>query len=191
MAGINDQSDAAHPSYFDPPTGPRSADESTHYLRWIDHQLSKSTADYLFVAGHYPVYSACSHGNTQYLIDHLEPLMKKYDVTAYLSGHEHCALHVERHTIDYILTGTGDECCYEGSNVDQLPDDAELQYLLSDERNPHGAVGGFVSVTTATGDGEARMVVTYHDQGGRELYTTSLYPRRNRGGQEVEVEKDE
>ena len=189
LAGINEQSDATHPSYFDPLTGPRSADESTKYMRWIDHQLSKSTADYLFVAGHYPVYSACSHGNTQYLIDYLEPMMKKYDVTAYLSGHEHCALHVERHTIDFILTGTGDECCYEGSNVDQLPGDAELQYLLSDERNPHGAVGGFVSATTAT-DGEARMVVTYHDQGGREQYTTSLYPRRNKGGHH-KVEKDE
>ena len=177
LAGLNEHSDSSHPSYFDPLKGPLSAEESTKHLRWIDHQLSKSTADYLFVAGHYPVYSACSHGNTQYLIDHLEPMMKKHGVTAYLSGHEHCALHVERQDLDYILTGTGDECCYEGSNIDQLPDDADLRYLLSTEQNPHGAVGGFASFATAT-DGRARMDVTYHDQGGRELYTTSLYPRR-------------
>ena len=185
LAGLNDRTDAAHPSYFDPPAGPRSEEESTKHLRWIDRRLARSTADYLFVAGHYPVYSACSHGSTPYLVDRLEPLMKRHGVTAYLSGHEHCALHVERSTVDYILTGTGDECCYEGSNVERLPDDARLQYLLSAERNPTGAVGGFVSLATST-DGEARMEVAYHDQGGRELYTTSLYPRRNKGGHEVE-----
>ena len=181
LAGINALSDSSHPSYFDSLPGPRSADESIKYLRWIDHRLSKSTADYLFVAGHYPVYSACSHGNTEYLIDHLEPLMKKHGVTAYLSGHEHCALHIERKTVDFILTGTGDECCYEGSNVDQLPDDADLKYLLSQERNPSGAVGGFTSFASAT-DGQARLDVVYHDQGGKELYSTSLYPRKNVGG---------
>ena len=181
LAGINALSDPSHPSYFDPLTGPRSEDESFKYLRWIDHRLSKSTADYLFVAGHYPVYSACSHGNTEYLIDHLEPLMTKYGVTAYLSGHEHCALHVERDDLDYILTGTGDECCYEGSNVDGLPDDADLRYLLSQERNPSGAVGGFASFASAN-DGQARLDVVYHDQGGKELYSTSLYPRKHAGG---------
>jgi len=181
LAGINALSDSSHPSYFDPLAGPRSADESTKYLRWIDQRLAKSTADYLFVAGHYPVYSACSHGNTEYLIDHLEPLMKKHGVTAYLSGHEHCALHIERETVDFILTGTGDECCYEGSNVDGLPDDADLRYLLSQEQNQHGAVGGFTSFASAT-DGQARLDVAYHDQGGKELYSTSLYPRKNAGG---------
>lgn len=181
LAGINALSDSSHPSYFDPLAGPRSADESTQYLRWIDQRLAKSTADYLFVAGHYPVYSACSHGNTEYLIDRLEPLMKKHGVTAYLSGHEHCALHVERDDLDYILTGTGDECCYEGSNVDGLPDDADLRYLLSEERNPSGAVGGFASFASAA-DGQARLDVAYRDQGGKELYSTSLYPRKNVGG---------
>jgi tartrate-resistant acid phosphatase type 5 len=179
LAGINPVSDVRHPAYFDPPTL-AAADESAKYLRWIDHRLSKSTADYLFVAGHYPVYSACSHGNTQFLVDHLEPLLTKHGVTAYLSGHEHCAFHLEHSDIDYILTGTGDECCYDGSRADELPDDADLRYLLSAERNPTGAVGGFASFATAT-DGEARMDVKYHDQGGKELYTTSLYPRRNNG----------
>ena len=190
LAGINALSDSSHPSYFDPLAGPRSADESTQYLRWIDHRLAKSTADYLFVAGHYPVYSACSHGNTEYLIDRLEPLMKKHGVTAYLSGHEHCALHVERDDLDYILTGTGDECCYEGSNVDGLPDDADLRYLLSKERNPSGAVGGFASFASAT-DGQARLDVAYRDQGGKELYSTSLYPRKNVGsGASSEMEEE-
>jgi len=38
--------------------------------------MKESKADYLFVAGHYPVYSACSHGNTDYLVDNLKPLLE-------------------------------------------------------------------------------------------------------------------
>lgn len=60
--------------------------------------MKASTADYLFVAGHYPVYSACSHGNTQELINDIKPLLEKYGAH-YLSGHDHCQ--------EYINPGTG------------------------------------------------------------------------------------
>lgn len=46
-------------------------------------------ADYLIVAGHHPVLSAGIHGSTSYLISNLKPLLEEYDVTAYLSGHDH------------------------------------------------------------------------------------------------------
>ena len=29
---------------------------------WIEDTLAASTADFLWVAGHYPVWSVCSHG---------------------------------------------------------------------------------------------------------------------------------
>ena len=51
--------------------------------------MAASTADYLFVAGHYPVYSGCSHGSTSSLISWLKPLLEKYGAH-YLSGHDHC-----------------------------------------------------------------------------------------------------
>jgi hypothetical protein len=37
-------------------------------LQWIADTLNKSTADWLFLFGHYPVYSGGSNGNTQELI---------------------------------------------------------------------------------------------------------------------------
>ena len=41
------------------------------------------------MAGHHPVLSAGIHGNTPYLLSNLRPLMEEYDVTAYISGHDH------------------------------------------------------------------------------------------------------
>lgn len=46
-------------------------------------------AEYLVVAGHHPIFSSSSHGNTKCLIQRLKPLLEKYLVTAYFSGHDH------------------------------------------------------------------------------------------------------
>lgn len=61
---------------------------------WIEEQLASSNADYVVVAGHYPMYSVCSHGPTETLIHHLRPLLYKYGAH-YLSGHDHCMVHYE------------------------------------------------------------------------------------------------
>ena len=46
-------------------------------------------AEYLIVAGHHPIFSSGSHGNTKCLIQRLKPLLEKNSVTAYFSGHDH------------------------------------------------------------------------------------------------------
>ena len=46
-------------------------------------------AEYLVVAGHYPVYSGGIHGSTKCLVDRLQPLLREYHATAYFSGHDH------------------------------------------------------------------------------------------------------
>lgn len=51
----------------------------TAQQEWIEAQLSASTADYVIVAGHYPIYDACSHGNTETLIVNLLPLLNEYE----------------------------------------------------------------------------------------------------------------
>jgi len=33
-------------------------------MRWLQATLNASTADWIIVAGHYPVYSGGEHGNT-------------------------------------------------------------------------------------------------------------------------------
>ncbi|KAI6225391.1 Tartrate-resistant acid phosphatase type 5 [Aphelenchoides fujianensis] len=68
---------------------PQWADEAERQWKWVEQQLSDSTADYLFVVGHYPIYSISSHGNVQCLIDRLDPLLRRFQVSAYISGHDH------------------------------------------------------------------------------------------------------
>jgi hypothetical protein len=73
--GVSDESDAR---YFDKlPTRARS--EAAEQWAWIEKSISESTADFLLVGGHYPVYSACDHGNSQNLIDNLQPLLVQYE----------------------------------------------------------------------------------------------------------------
>ena len=49
--------------------------------------IKTSTADFLIVAGHYPVWSIASHGPTINLVQKLQPMLQKNKVTAYMSGH--------------------------------------------------------------------------------------------------------
>jgi tartrate-resistant acid phosphatase type 5 len=57
--------------YFNPPPGlldEISFNKASMTLSWVKKAIEQSDADYLIVAGHYPIYSACSHGNTMELI---------------------------------------------------------------------------------------------------------------------------
>lgn len=62
---------------------------------WLEDTLRKSTADWLFVCGHHPVYSIGRHGPTPRLVNQLRPLLEKYKVAAYLCGHDHNLQHIQ------------------------------------------------------------------------------------------------
>ncbi|KAI6195474.1 Tartrate-resistant acid phosphatase type 5 [Aphelenchoides besseyi] len=63
--------------------------EAERQWKWIDQQLRDSVADYLFVVGYYPIYSITFNGNTQCLVEKLDPMLRKYQVSAYISGYDH------------------------------------------------------------------------------------------------------
>lgn len=58
-------------------------------LVWLEHVLKNSTSTWKIVFGHYPIYSNGPHGDTTELHKTLLPLLKKYGVHLYLSGHDH------------------------------------------------------------------------------------------------------
>lgn len=71
------------------PRGPLRAVDANRQLAWLQERLARSTADFLLVAGHYPVWSVSEHGPTECLLQRLHPLLNKYKATAYLCGHDH------------------------------------------------------------------------------------------------------
>lgn len=62
---------------------------------------------WLFVAGHYPVFSVGTNGDTDELQTYLQPLLERYKVDAYFSGHDHMSEHLQRNGVDYFVAGAG------------------------------------------------------------------------------------
>ena len=165
--------------FFSQPPGPLSFAEASTTLSWVENALSNSDADYLVVAGHYPIFSPCSHGNTDELVERLDPLLKRYGVTAYISGHDHCQFHFSFDNMEYFLTGTGNGCCYGANNQKSLPQEGDLKFLLADSHNysgSSGVSGGFISFNVS-GD---NMKINIHRENGDVLYESELTPRADK-----------
>ena len=85
-------------------------------LQWVENTLAASTADLLVVAGHYHVYTNTmgSDGLPEFnktegfcLQQKLVPLLKKYQVAAYMNGHKHNFEHHFIGGIHYLTVGHG------------------------------------------------------------------------------------
>uniref|UniRef100_A0A183C9Y4 Tartrate-resistant acid phosphatase type 5 n=1 Tax=Globodera pallida TaxID=36090 RepID=A0A183C9Y4_GLOPA len=79
---------------------------------WLKQSIEQSNANYLFVAGHYPMYSVGKHGFYNNCLTEMDQLMRKNKVTAYLSGHDHNLQHLQLtqsdgNAFDYIISGAG------------------------------------------------------------------------------------
>ena len=163
--------------YFAPLPYP-SPNNATKQWTWIEERLEASHADYLLVGGHYPVYSACSHGPTQTLIERLVPLLEQHNAH-YVSGHDHCMVHYEQGPTQHILTGMGDECCYEATNLDNPSNhqnNATLKWLVSAEnKDLYQAKGGFTSFRAT----KNHLMIQYHDQDGNVLHVADPVPPRS------------
>jgi tartrate-resistant acid phosphatase type 5 len=84
--------------------------DTAQQRRWIESTLANAKEEWKFVVGHHPVYSSGSeHGITPELISMLKPMLEKYKVQAYISGHEHNMQHLQRaHSdVDYFVCGAG------------------------------------------------------------------------------------
>jgi tartrate-resistant acid phosphatase type 5 len=75
-------------------------------LEWLEHVLKHSTSKWKIVFGHYPIYSNGPHGNTDELHKKLLPLLKKYGVNIYLSGHDHSICYRED-GVHCLVSGCG------------------------------------------------------------------------------------
>ena len=164
------------------PPGPAHVPTAEAQWNWLTKTLAASTADYIWVGGHYPVYSACRHGPTYQLISRLKPKLEQYGAH-YMAGHDHCQGHIdEGRGVQYVVAGAGQECCYADTNKDHVPKNS-IKFWMSGHHGssyqsmPHGLKpkSGFASFKVSA----HQMTVSYHSHGGEVLFTTP--PIRPRG----------
>uniref|UniRef100_A0AC35U4X6 Tartrate-resistant acid phosphatase type 5 n=1 Tax=Rhabditophanes sp. KR3021 TaxID=114890 RepID=A0AC35U4X6_9BILA len=116
------------------PKGPDNSTAADIQWEWIKTQLRTNTANYLFVVGHYPIYSASNHGPTNCMLEKLDPLLRQYNVTAYFSGHDHNLQdisHFDKTTntnMQYIISGAGAYVDRSMKNKNSIPS-GSLKYF--------------------------------------------------------------
>lgn len=177
LADMNEVQDESVPGYFNalPPKTKSYTAAAENQWTWIETEMANSKADYLLVGGHYPVYSVCEHGPTATLIENLKPLLEKYNAH-YMSGHDHCMEHFVEGGTNYILSGLGDTCCYEDSNLNNPSIPANiLQWYVSRGHKPSMLLGGFTSVTLSP----TEMTIQYYDGEGKVLFKANPVSKRS------------
>jgi tartrate-resistant acid phosphatase type 5 len=76
-------------------------------LAWFESELKASTSfDWLIVTGHYPLFSE-GDGDDKTMQGVLKDLLEKYQVDAYISGHDHTMQHLSHNHIEYYISGAG------------------------------------------------------------------------------------
>lgn len=78
-------------------------------LAWAENELATRAHlfDWVVVVGHYPIYSCNEGSDTVALENELFPLLVKYKVDLYLSGHIHLQQHVEKRGVNMFVSGNG------------------------------------------------------------------------------------
>jgi len=155
-------------------TGPASEQDANEQWSWINTTLQNSKADFLIVAGHFPVWSICEHGPTSLLVEKLKPMLEQNRVSAYLAGHDHCAQHIdEGKGVSYHGIGAGVVSDPSTKHKDAIP---EGSLVWHHDNNYFGALKGAFGHITVT---KAGLVVNHVDSTGKVLYTAPALSSRN------------
>jgi len=130
----------------------------------LDRNNTKKTVndDYVLLIGHHQLYSSentnPNNGGYTELQAHIEPLLSKYRVDAYICGHVHRLQHLNKNNIEYIISGAGAKVIVEGLVArDSYP----RNYLVFDALTP-----GYVAVTVDS----QNMNFTFLDYNNTNLY---------------------
>jgi hypothetical protein len=98
-----------------------TAEEEAAQWQWLREQLASKRAAFTVVAGHHPVYSNGSHGDSKELVEKLAPMLQRAGVQLYLCGHDHDLQHLELagQSTSFVLSGGGGARVRELKNKDR------------------------------------------------------------------------
>lgn len=160
-----------------PGPAPEHVALAAEQITWLNKSLANSTADYLWVGGHYPVWSFGDHGPTKILVNDLMPMLEHYGAH-YMTGHDHNQQHIEVNGIQYILAGAGESCCSNG-HPSKVPEGSIKFGMMGAggsqyQPMPFKAISGFTSFYL----GSETQRVAFHAHNGTTVYTTPPFSRR-------------
>jgi hypothetical protein len=167
------------------PSGERQKELAATQWSWLTERLSSSDADFVWVAGHFPIWSAGKDGTVPLLVRKLLPLLSASGAH-YFSGHDH----MWQHLVDgpsgthMFQAGAGKECCYENTHQWTVPE-GYLQFMVSGPQGNGTSVGydgpskgqlqgGFGSMVFC----DESVQVSFHDQDGNYIYQPPPVARR-------------
>ncbi|KAF7660474.1 hypothetical protein LDENG_00281720 [Lucifuga dentata] len=150
------------------PSGPLHVVDANRQLAWLQERMAQSKADFLLVAGHYPVWSVSEHGPTKCLLQRLRPLLVKYKATAYLCGHDHNLQYIEEADVGYVVSGAGNFLDPDVRHWHHVPKDT-IKFFTGQE----STLGGFVHAEVT----KDKMILTFFQAKGTSLYRTVLPSR--------------
>jgi tartrate-resistant acid phosphatase type 5 len=121
-------------------------------LKWLDHELGRSTARWKVVYGHYPIYSNAGHGDTPGYDNTLLPILRNR-ANIYVAGHEHTMQHLQPvDGVHFIVNGAG------GQGIRPAKSGPRTQYA--------GSFYGF----TVLDAGPSGLKVSFVDTAGKVQY---------------------
>jgi tartrate-resistant acid phosphatase type 5 len=115
LCGDSDDADVVQPA------GPSDHLLAQSHFDWLEDQLKSSTAAWLIVMGHYPVYSVNEHGPTKCLVKSMRPLLQRYRVNVYVCGHEHAEDYLEYQGVSYVVNGGGHDIDDRDDHLKDVP----------------------------------------------------------------------
>jgi len=145
--------------------------KDTKQVEWLAETLKASTAKWIIVIGHHPIYSLT--GNSGYMMQHVLPLLKKNKVAAYISGHHHSLQHHHEADMDYLIVGnTAAAKPPSRTEVNGKPK-TKFLYCNKAQYKKYGRSGcmGFATMTISNANS---MTVKYFNPGNKQLYKTTV-----------------
>ncbi|KAF4669504.1 hypothetical protein FOL46_001372 [Perkinsus olseni] len=103
-------------------------------LRFLRARLASSEcqqATFIVVFGHHPVYSVGWHGDNDYMIRDVLPLLKRYSVDLYVSGHDHDLQWLQEDSLSFVVSGAASK----KRETNYKPDEKQLVWS---QGNVHG-----------------------------------------------------
>ncbi len=154
--------------------------------KWLDDQLSASTADYLWVGASDPVWSigsappTCVNGK-------LRPLLTKWDAH-FFSGGQRTLEHIIESQVNHVTTGASSFCCFDDLNLDSVPL-GSIHFAATGvggsqfQRVPMKVTAGFASfaIRASRSSPGHFTEVQFHSQDGTVVYTARPIMPRDHG----------